>query len=202
MKTWLKRNSYLLAAAVAVLAFIMGWYAGQTATNRQAYAALWEAIAALPDPEHCALCGEITRHHALYLINLSTGEMDKIMVYEANPSRPWEILPMDKQPTGTFNFQPCAGLMGIRETGFDTCTIYLPEEYNLMNPAHFCQNCRVLLAGAGIEGYVILDCYDPNYVRAYPVCKGSNEVIRDYRVTVDKEKGGAWTLCVTGLQKE
>lgn len=177
----------------------MGWCAGQISTNRQAYAALWEAIATLPDPEHCALCGGITRHHALYLIDLSTGEMGRLTVYEAKPSCPWEVLPMDRQPTGTFRHQPCAGLMGIRDNGTCTCSVYLPEEYELMNPAHFCQNCRALLAGAGLEGYVILDRYDPTYVRAYPVRKNSSQVIRDYRVTVARMKGGAWELRVAGL---
>lgn len=200
MKTWLKQNKRrLLAAALAVLTFIMGWCAGRITTNRRAYAALWEAIVTLPDPEHCALCGEISRHHALYLIDLSTGEMDRLTVYEAEPSCPWEVLPMDRQPTGTFNYQPCAGLMGIRDTCTHTCTITLPEEYELMNPAHFCHRCRELLAGAGLEGYVILDRYGQNYVRAYPIRKDSSQVIRDYRVTVERIKGGAWELCVAGL---
>lgn len=203
MKTWLKENKCCLQTAVMVaLAFALGWWAGRIATNRQAYAALWEAIVTLPDPEDCALCGEITRHHALYLIDLSTGEMDKLTVYEADLSRPWEILPMDRQPTGTFNFQPCAGLMGVRDTSLHTFAVTLPEERKLINPAHFCQNCRTLLAGIELEGYVILNHYDLNHVRAYPVHKNSNQVIRDYRVTVDKGKGGTWTLCVTGLQKE
>lgn len=76
------------------------------------------------------------------------------------------------------------------------------RERKLINPAHFCQNCRTLLVGIELEGYIILDHCDLNHVRAYPVRKNSNQVIRDYRVTVDKGKGGTWALCVTGLQKE
>lgn len=191
-----KTGGILLAAAGAALIFLLGWSAGQAAAQRQLYAALRESAAALPDPEHCALCGEITRHHALYLMDLATGRMDRLTVYETDPDRPWEVLPMDSQSTGTLQFQPCAGLTGVRDAAH-TYTVDLPEDRALMDPAHFCRDCRTLLAGAVLERYVILDRYDPGCVRAYPVRRGSR-VIRDYRVSVETRQGGR-TLRVTGL---
>lgn len=183
---------------MAVLAFALGWWVGRTDTSRHAYAALWEAMMTLPTPERCALCEETTRRHALCLIDLSSGEMDELTVYEADLDCPWEVLPMDRQPTGTFRFQPCVGLTAVRDTSAHTCTVYLPEAYEPINPACFCQHCRMLLAGAGLEGYVILDLYNLDHVRAYPVCKGKREVIRDYCVTVEQGLIG-WEIRVAGL---
>lgn len=84
MKIWLKRYRGCLLAGIAMvllaLSFGLGWRTGQYATDRQAYAALWEAIVSLPDSEQCALCGEATRYHAPCLIDLSTGQMGELTV--------------------------------------------------------------------------------------------------------------------------
>lgn len=183
---------------MAVLIFALGWRAGRMEAHRQAYAALWEAMMTLPAPERCTLCEETTRRHALCLIDLSSGKMDELTVYETDPACRWEVLPMDRQPAETFRFQPCVGLTAVRDTSAQTCTVYLPETYEPINPARFCPNCRMLLAGAGLKGYVILDLYDLDHVRAYPVCKGEREVIRDYRVTVERGPIG-WEMRVVGL---
>lgn len=200
MRIWLtghKRPLFALGImAVMGTAFALGWYAGSNTTDRKAYAALWEAVIELPDPEQCALCSEGMRYHAPCLIDLSTGQMGEMTVYTRHPSRPGEIAPMEKQQTGTFNFQPCAGLMGIRETCTHTCTVPLPERERLMNPALFCKKCRQLLAWAGLEGYVIVDLYDLGHIQAYPL---RDTVIRDYRVSVTDRKDGGMDVCVAGL---
>lgn len=181
------------------MAFILGWCGGSRATERNAYAALWEAIVDLLDPEQCALCGEGMRYHAPILINLSTGQMGEMQVYTDHPFRQGEIAPMEAQQTGTFNFQICAGLMAARDTSNHICQVSLPAEKEPMNPVHFCKGCRQLLAGAGLEGYVIVDLYDLAHIRAYPVRRGGHEVIRDYRVSVTGEEGAILRVCVMGL---
>ncbi len=181
------------------MAFGLGRRFGANDTDKKAYAAVWEAVSTLPEPERCALCSEGIRYHAPCLINLSTGEMDELTVYQPNPAHPGEITPMEQQPTGTFNFQPCAGLMGARDTCSHTCTVMLPEETGLMNPALFCSECRKLLAGVWLDGYAVVDLYDLDHVKAYPVRRGESTVIRDYRVSVGKEHNGILELCVVGL---
>lgn len=200
MKTWLisrKRQFLALGIVTAVLTGVaLGWYAGANTTNRKAYAALWEAMIELPDPEQCALCGEGRQYQAPCLINLSTGQMGEMRVYTFSPTEQGKLDPREMQCSGTFNFQPCAGLTAIRDTDFHTCQVFLPEERELINPAHFCRECRLLLAGAGLEGYVIVDLYDPDNVKAYPI---QYDVIRDYRVSVNDRKDGTRNVCVTGL---
>lgn len=203
MRTWLRRHrrQFYAVMIVAVMGatFTLGWYAGSNATNRKAYAALWEAMTALPDPEQCALCGEGIPYHAPCLVDLSTGRMGELKVYTEHPSQRGEIAPMEMQQTGTFSFQPCAGLSALRNTCNYTCQVTLPEEQGLMNPALFCRKCRQLLTEAGIEGYVIADLHDLDHIRAYPIQNGKAEVIRDYRISVSGGKGTALNVRVTGL---
>ena len=203
MGDWLTRNRGWLSAlgiiAAVGIAFSLGWYAGSNATNRKAYAAVWDAILTLPEPERCALCSDGMPYHAPCLINLATGQMGELQVYTPHPSQQGEIAPAEMQQTGTFNFQPCAGLVGIRDTCDHTCQVTLPEELDLMNPALYCMECRQLLAGAGLEGYVIVDLHDPTTIQAYPIRKDTNCFIRDYRVSVTSRKGASADLCVTGL---
>lgn len=200
MKTWLIEHKRQLLAvgmvAIIAVAFCLGRRAGIDANNRKAYAALWEAIVALPDPEQCALCNAERGHQALSLMNLSTGEIGQMEVYVYGVTKQGKLDPREAQFSGTFNFQQCAGLTAIRDTDFHTCTVYLPEARELMNPAHFCKECRQLLARAGLEGYVILDLYDQDNVQAYPL---RYEIIRDYRVSVSSRKDGGPEVCVTGL---
>lgn len=202
MRIWLirhKRQSFaLVIAAVIGTAFALGWYAGSNATDRKAYTALWEAMVNLPDPEQCALCGQGMLYHAPCLIKLSTGQMGELKVYTDHPSRQGEIAPAEMQQTGTFNFQPCADLMAIRDTCTHTCKVTLPEERELMNPVLFCRECRQLLAEAGLEGYVIVDLHDLNSIQAYPVQREGIKVIREYRVSVSS-RNGILDVCVTGL---
>lgn len=180
-------------------AFALGWLGGRNATNRKAYAALWEAIIDIPDPKQCTLCGKGMRYHAPVLVNLSTGQMGEIQVYTNHPSRQGEILPMEAQQTGTFNFQICAGLMAARDTSKHICQVSLPAERELMNPVHFCKECRQLLAGVGLEGYVIADLYDFDNIQVYSVREGGHEVIRDYCVSVTSEEGAILSVYVKGL---
>lgn len=101
----------LLTLAAMVVVFRLGWYAGSNATDRKAYAALWEAMVDLPDPERCALCAEGRPYQAPCLIDLSTGQMGEMRVYTYGPTQEGKLDPREAQCSGTFNFQPCAGLL-------------------------------------------------------------------------------------------
>lgn len=202
LRIWLKKHkgqfSVLGITAAMITAFALGWRAGANATDQKAYAALWEAIMELPTPERCALCSESVRYHAPCLLDLSTGQMGEMVAYTPHRSIQGEIAPMEMQETGTFNFQPCAGLLGVRDTCNHTFKVTLPEEQKLMNPALFCRECRQLLAEAGLKGYVIVDLYDLEHIRTYPI---QGDMIRDYQITVVNRKDGSVDVCVTGLSE-
>lgn len=193
MKTWLTRYTGWLLALVTVASFALGWYAGKGAADR-------EAMSDLPDPERCALCGEGTPRHAPCLVDLATGQVGEMTVYARHPTLPGQVAPMEAQPTGTLCFQPCAGLLGVRDTCAHTCAVILPEEGGRMDPALFCGTCRRLLAQAGTAGYVMADLYDPERIQAYPIREGETQVIRDYRVSVSGGPGSSLEVRVAGLR--
>lgn len=193
-----KLLTVLMWLAIGVAIFALGWHSADIYEERIAYDALLESIRTLPEPEQCALCSEEIPYHAPCLLNLSTGQLGELTVYTNDPTRPGELAPPEMQQTGTFNFQPCAGLMGIRDTCAHICRVTLPAKRQRMDPALFCMGCRLLLAGSGSEGYAILDLYDLPFLQVYPICKGKRTKIRDYRVTVTDGEEGSLDVCVTG----
>jgi len=112
-----------------------------------------------------------------------------------------EIAPEEKQQTGTFSFFFCAGARGFRDTCNYTCQVSIPfEDMNMMNPGHFCRECRELLAGAGVKGYLLVDLYDIDYIKAYPVQNGEVYTIRDYVVSMaQNRKSKVMDVDVRGL---
>lgn len=203
MKIWLTRykRQFLALGIMTIMGvvFFLGWYAGINAANRKAYDALWEAFIDLPDPERCALCGEGMRYHAPCLLDLSTGQMGEMQVYTYDPTPQGKMDPREAQFSGTFSLQRCAGLTAIRNADSHTCRVFLPEGRELMNPAHFCKECRLFLARAGLEGYVIVDLHDLDHKLAYPVRAGEYEVIRDYQVSVERRREVGSTVIVEGI---
>lgn len=184
----------LIVAGGAI--FAMGWYAEEVYEEQRAYASLWETMERLPDPERCALCGEGMRYHAPCLIDLSTGQMGEMKVYTNHPTKQNGLAPMELQETGTFNFQPCAGLMGVRDTCNHTFEITLPKGKRLINMTLFCEDCRLLLYKAWLDGYAVVDLYDLDDVRVYPI---QNHTIRDYRVAVTGGQRDTLRVRVKGL---
>lgn len=198
---WLTKHKKKCLKILALIAFYtavfaLGWYTGDIDAEQRIRAIVWEAIEELPEPEQCALCGEGARYHAPCLVDLASGQAGELTVYTHHPSLPGEIAPMEEQQTGKLGFHPCAGLTAVRDTGAHTCQVTLPANKWLMNPAHFCWRCRRLLVKAGFGGYVIVDLYDLDYIQAYPL---RDTVIRDYRISVRKQKDGVLDLRVTGL---
>ena len=118
----------LALIAAGEMVFGMGWYAAGVYEEQRAYAALWKEMESVPEPEQCALCGKGMRYHAPCLIDLSTGQMGEMRVYTNHPTKQGELASAELQETGTFQFQPCAGLVGVRDTCNHTCEVTLPKE--------------------------------------------------------------------------
>ena len=136
---------------------------------------------ALPKPEQCALCESAYRCHAPALMNLATGEILEMRVYEPDPVRPWELA--EEQRTDYFRISNGAGLQGWCDGGI-ACHVNLREGV-AMNDRLFCHKCRLLLAIAEMRGYTILDLHDPEHFRPYAIIKGQTYEINGYTVTVE-----------------
>lgn len=131
--------------------------------------------------QDCVLCNS-RRYHGPCLVNLSTGGVGELTVYEPHPLMEGEL--DEIQQTGTFQFITCAGLVGTRDTSTHTCRMPLPLKTEKMRNKYFCQDCRKLLSSVTDRGFVLLDLYDLEQIKAYPIDNGAEYMVRDYKISV------------------
>ena len=147
------------------------------------------SLANTPEPEVCALCGNGNgmSYHAPVVVNLSTGEMGEMRVYDPDPQHPSEIA--KKQSTGTFSFLSIPGLSGYRDTCSHSSHVTLPKKKEWMSiaPSYFCCDCRTLLAETASTGYVLADLHDLDRIMIYAIKNGAEYTIRDYTVSISTQ---------------
>lgn len=156
-------------------------------------AAFWKVVATTPEPECCAICedGNGNRYHAPVLVNLSTGVLRELEIYDRDPRRPWEVAEEQRWDDWVFTFIDGNATMSWSSEDH-TNIAHIGEEIGKIAPALFCHDCRALLADTATEGYVLLDMYDLENIQAFVVANGAEHTIRDYSVSIykDKENGG------------
>lgn len=132
--------------------------------------------------EDCSLCSSL-KCHAPCIVNLATGEVGELVIYEPHPTLVGELA--EEQPGGFFTFRPCAGMTAVQDADARTCSVQLPENRKKLNSKYFCDSCRQLLYETQAEGYALVDLYDLNKIGAYPVEAGAVYAMRNYLVFVD-----------------
>ena len=111
------------------------------------------AILPAPNPKRCAICDSIP-FHAPALVNLETGEVGELEVYEPHPFKVAEL--NEYQQGGTFSFIHAAGLNGYSDTANWETHITVPLNENEYEEKHFCRTCRNLISRYKKQGYIIL----------------------------------------------
>lgn len=183
-RTWIKRAVPFMLLA---LSFLCGlWLRGIDAGREIAE---WRTILLTPEPDLCALCGYGggPRYHAPCLVNLSTGEVGEMRIYDPDPVRIWEV--SEVQQSGTFSLLRCAGVTAVRDTDAHTCTAGLPRRADGLAPEHFCRNCRVRIAEASRRGFILADLYDLADIQVYALSGEASYSIRGYDVSVSRRGG-------------
>ena len=84
-------------------------------------------ILPVPEPKRCAICDSIP-YHAPALVNLATGEVGELTVYEPHPFKVAEL--NECQQGGTFSFIYVAGLNGYSNTANWETHITIPTDEN------------------------------------------------------------------------
>lgn len=184
----LRWNRDVLSAALAGVALTLAFIGG-ILLCRHTELVFWKSMLTTPEPESCTLCGQDgdgLRYHAPCLVNLTTGGMGELTVYDPHRELVGEIA--EHQQTGVFSFVPCAGFVAARDADAHTCVVNLPKSYEEMNPAHFCRACRSVLAETATWGYALLDLHDLDAIQAFPVEDGGVYDIRDYKVSINWNK--------------
>ena len=159
MKTWLKRMSISLLAVVTILIIL--------------------DIPAPTAPEDCSICRHI-KCHAPCILNLATGEIGELELYQPHDKKVGEIA--EEQNGGTFSFIYFAGLRGIRLTDPWYIEVDVPMEGERKNNSFFCEKCRNLLDKYE-QGYVLIDMYDLENPVVYAFEDNTTYKMRCYKIT-------------------
>ena len=115
-------------------------------------------ILPVPNPKRCAICDSIP-YHAPALVNLATGEVGELAVYEPHPFKVAEL--NEYQQGGTFSFIYVAGLNGYSDTANWETHITIPTNENEYEEKFFCKACRERIAGHTDKGFLLLDLRTP-----------------------------------------
>jgi hypothetical protein len=93
---------------------------------------------AAQEEKNCCLCNSF-RYHAPCLIDLETGEMIELSVYEPHATKAGELA--EEQPKiDTFSFIRLGNVTGTKMIGSRTIEINVPAADQTKNPA-LCENC-------------------------------------------------------------
>lgn len=153
----------------------------------------------VPEPERCSLCDNLPRH-APCIVNLSTGELVELEIYDPHPYKVAEIA--EEQPGGYFSFVRGAGLDG-HMVAAEYLTATIPIRSESMNKEYFCNSCRSLLDDYKRCGYVLVDLKDAKAPILYSIEEGTSFSLRCYKVEIGKnEKDDKYELMIRGTFNE
>lgn len=201
MKThWADMLTVLLVMFSCIAAFGVGYFLCLLQIRDDVL--YYENMIIAPEPRVCALCrNQIgTKIHAPCIVNLATGEVFELSVYDSHPTEKGEVSAAAKK--GYTSFFTGAGAMIQQNPDLEYCEATLPSEEDLIDPVHFCYECRRILAEQNKSGYIIADMYDPKAVEIYTVWDGAKYEIRDYLVSVNQTENGGLEIEVHGLMDE
>lgn len=173
-KTWLKKYSLVFLVFLSISVLI---------------------ICKLSSKE-CVLCTE-PPHHAPCLLNLATGEMGELTVYDTHGN-----LLLEEQTTGTFSLLHCAGLTGYRDTACELCQFDIPVGIDKYNSSHFCSDCRTLLTSYKNHTFVLVDTFNEGSPLILPITESVIYELRCYRISTENNaERSRYELTVNGTLK-
>lgn len=148
-----------------------------------------------PDPDRCRVCDYIPSH-APCLVNLNTGEVGEIALYEPHHTLVGEIA--DEQRGGYFQFMSVAGLRGHLNASVPEAHVTVPGAVEKYEEKFFCSSCRELLEAYAHCGFVLADLRNPETPTIYPVEAGTEFEVRCYTVVVTETDEGKLDISVIG----
>ena len=132
-----------------------------------------------PNPKRCAICDSIP-YHAPALVNLATGEVGELAVYEPHPFKVAEL--NEYQQGGTFSFIYAAGLNGYSDTANWETHITIPTDENEYEEKFFCKACRELISDHTENGFLLLDLREPEKFSILSLASDNIQTVRCYEV--------------------
>ena len=142
------------------------------------------AILSAPEPERCAICDSIPMH-APALVNLATGEVGELAVYEPHPFKVAEL--NEYQQGGTFSFIYVAGLNGYSDTANWETHITIPTDENEYEEKFFCKACRERISGHTEKGFLLLDLRTPESFGILSIDSAQMQSVRCYEIQTKQD---------------
>lgn len=136
---------------------------------------LARAFLPAPEPERCAICDSIP-YHAPALVNLATGEVGELAVYDPHPFKVAEL--NEYQQGGAFSFIYAAGVNGYSDTANWETHITIPTNENEYEEKFFCKSCRELITDQTENGFLFLDLRTPE---SFSILRLDSDVIQTVR---------------------
>jgi hypothetical protein len=163
---WQKRISLILAVVVVVVA------------------SLFLAL----ESKECCLCSSF-RYHAPCLVDLKTGEMIELRLYEDHPALVAE-LSEEQSHNGTFSFIRLNGVSGTKLTGPEKVELLVPNE-TVLFPA-LCNKCKQQLPSGLVRRFVLADLHGMEDKYLIPIVADTALSLRCYDISMeaDAEKDG------------
>ena len=136
------------------------------------------------EPVVCSLCDNLPCH-APCIVNLSTGEMLELSVYEPHPFTAGELA--EEQRTGYFSFIQGTDVAG-HKLGGESVTVMVPTESRGLNQQYFCSACQERLANYANQEYILADLKNPKKPIIYSLYENTSFSFRCYDISIQEHK--------------
>ena len=137
------------------------------------------------NPKECCICNSF-RYHAPCLLDLETGEMIELALYEPHATKGGELAE-DQPKIDTFSFVRLGNVTGTKLTGSRIIEIKVPTADSTSTPA-LCENCRKMLNSDYTGRYVLADLYDMEEKTLIPIEDNKEMVLRCYEIIMNQNK--------------
>lgn len=139
----------------------------------------------ITDTQHnprCYIC-ESMPYHAPCLIDLSTGHILELSVYDNDPITQGKLA--KDQTTGHVSFTMSGGMLAITDAGNSAQTT-IPTDPRTMNVNLFCHACQQAIHSIPNNGIVLADLYELEHIRYYIIEVGAEYSFRDYTIKIEQ----------------
>jgi len=134
------------------------------------------------EPEFCALCHPAP-YHAPCLVNITTGEVTELMIYEPHAVKVGELAA--SQRGGYMRMSMSGGLFVNSSPDSQEAHTIASIEMARANNSEFCKDCRNILSSASTT-YVLADLFDADNIVIYDIVDGLCCEMRCYEVRAEK----------------
>lgn len=154
-----------------------------------------DAIFGPDEPDFCAL-GHDAPLHAPSLLNIETGNLTELRIYEPHPHKAGELA--TSQQGGYIGISMSGGVYFTYNPDAQTAKTTIPLDQSRLHKSEFCKDCRKLLADSK-QNYVLVDAYDQENISVYDIVEGICCEMRCYTVsaTISNDKTEV-TITVNG----